>query len=58
MDEVKVDELLEYNDAKLILDMVKMAIGEGCYVSVSYHQDERYLCLSFDKTPIDEKEEA
>lgn len=49
MNEVKVDELLEYDDARLILDMVKMAIGEGCYVSVSYHPDERFLCLSFDK---------
>lgn len=58
MNTVKVDELLEYDDVKLILDMVKMAIDEGCYVSVSYHPDERFLCLSFDKTPIDEKEEA
>lgn len=58
MNEVKVDELLEYDDVKLILDIIKMAIGEGCYVNVSYHPDERYLCLSFGKASIDEKEEV
>lgn len=57
MNVVKVDELLEYNDARLILDAIEMAIDKGCYVSMNYHPDERYLCLSFDKTPIDEKEE-
>ena len=57
MDEINVNEFLRYGDARLILDAIEMAIDKGCYVNVSYHPNERYLCLSFDKTPIDEKEE-
>lgn len=58
MDETDFMHFFNYDDARLILRVIEMATDKGCYFSMGYDANDRYFNFSFDKTPIDEKEEA
>ena len=54
MDETDFMHFLNYDDARLILSMIEMAIDKGHYVNnVRYDANDRHFCVSFDGIPID-----